>query len=658
MKKILLSITALIAMTFGVYAEENLSPEVIQKITANVFEVVCKKAEADNLTYERELPLERIPYKERMDKYNSIGTAFLMKDGNFYTAHHVLRLERMSQQTEYAIRDAEGNVYPVKDILKFASDRDFTIFSVEGFTLPENYGLEFEKNYQKNSVVFSAGNAQGEGIVLRNGLLTSETPENTSGAWNWIRFSAAANPGNSGGPLVNTEGKVIGIITMKNSTENLNYALPVAELDKAQDSTGYFHLEFYYNLPNIEKEKFFHIFEEKIALPLPINEAREKAFTAYLNHTQKFVDSLKKRFSPSGTESFPIKEKYNELMNGFWNPNFPYTISLNDKGEWTCMYPQKVSTLNLEDNAEINIGSMQGLAMSYLVKADNTSIEEYIKNPKRVMDELAKAYQISRRVGTERVTVTSFGEPTSNTTHTDCFGRTWIVTEFAIPFADAQILLYTLPLPDGLYTMGAIATTHDIHNGFNFDIPYMTDFVITKYIGTAKEWKEYLAIPESVYPRHTALKDAYFSYDSKKGTKFKIGSFEAEIPVKVTVVGDKDYISGGISFRNDEAGLRQEITTVSVTGQRRTNNESAVVYSKQYRPPEKARKSVTETYEKYTSKTIPYDGNPHEDESSSHCYNVIDHGDYAVITGLIKKGSHSKTLQKLLSTVESKVKVK
>jgi hypothetical protein len=54
----------------------ELSGSVQQSIRAATFEVVQLKPPDGEVTYDRELPWDLIPYQERTDKYRSIGTAF------------------------------------------------------------------------------------------------------------------------------------------------------------------------------------------------------------------------------------------------------------------------------------------------------------------------------------------------------------------------------------------------------------------------------------------------------------------------------------------------------------------------------------------------------------------------------------------------------
>ena len=93
--KLVFLLIFLVAST-SVFAQEILSQPVVEKLSSAVFEVVVKKPAEGNITYERDLPLERISFTERNDPYFSIGTAFLMEDGNFYSASHVFQIGRAS----------------------------------------------------------------------------------------------------------------------------------------------------------------------------------------------------------------------------------------------------------------------------------------------------------------------------------------------------------------------------------------------------------------------------------------------------------------------------------------------------------------------------------------------------------------------------------
>lgn len=77
---------------------DNLDASVQQQIIAATFEVVqMKPPEEGAVTYERALPMDLIPYQQRVDKYRSIGTAFAIGPGQYVTAGHVLSVGQGGQ---------------------------------------------------------------------------------------------------------------------------------------------------------------------------------------------------------------------------------------------------------------------------------------------------------------------------------------------------------------------------------------------------------------------------------------------------------------------------------------------------------------------------------------------------------------------------------
>ena len=181
-----------------------LTGELQKQVRAATFEVVLKKPEKDTLTYEKPLPLELIPFQERNDKYRSVGTAFAISPTTFVTAAHVIGLGITSQFGAPAIRDSDGKVYPIDRILKYSNHEDFVLFTVSG--APPVSPLATNTAAAIDDPVFAVGNALGEGIVIRDGLLTSLTPEAQDGALEVAALLRGRVPGQQRRPLARCPG--------------------------------------------------------------------------------------------------------------------------------------------------------------------------------------------------------------------------------------------------------------------------------------------------------------------------------------------------------------------------------------------------------------------------------------------------------------------
>lgn len=81
------------------------------------------------------------------------------------------------------------------------------------------------------------GNPLGLQGSVTTGVISSVRDDPSGGGFKVLQTDAAANPGNSGGPLVNRQSEVIGLITFKIvGGENLNFAIPVNYLRGLTDS--------------------------------------------------------------------------------------------------------------------------------------------------------------------------------------------------------------------------------------------------------------------------------------------------------------------------------------------------------------------------------------------------------------------------------------
>ncbi|RPI99957.1 MAG: serine protease, partial [Deltaproteobacteria bacterium] len=153
----------------------SLSSPAMDAISDAVYEVVVPKPTKDSLEYERPLPMDLLPYSVRTDKYDSFGTAFAISPSEIVSAAHVMNLGIGSQFKEIFLRDKGGTVYSIDKVLKYSKNRDFVVFSLRNAAAKRF--LPVNRNPRVNQKVYAVGNALGEGIVIRDGLYTSDTPE-------------------------------------------------------------------------------------------------------------------------------------------------------------------------------------------------------------------------------------------------------------------------------------------------------------------------------------------------------------------------------------------------------------------------------------------------------------------------------------------------
>ena len=81
-------------------------------------------------------------------------------------------------------------------------------------------------NVVQSERVIAIGNAEGTGFSVTQGSISNINKAGENGLNVYFQIDAALNPGNSGGPLIDSNGKVIGLNTFKiSNTENMGFAL-------------------------------------------------------------------------------------------------------------------------------------------------------------------------------------------------------------------------------------------------------------------------------------------------------------------------------------------------------------------------------------------------------------------------------------------------
>lgn len=155
----------------------------------------------------------------------SQGSGFIVDArGVVVTNFHVVRgAERI------VVKLKDGRTYPVTGIIDYSPQKDICVLKIDEINLP-TVRLGDSANLNPGQKVLVVGAPMGLEYSITDGLFSGVRREFGQ---RFIQFSAPISPGNSGGPLLDTSGKVIGVTTYtKIAGQNLNFAVPVNEVNK------------------------------------------------------------------------------------------------------------------------------------------------------------------------------------------------------------------------------------------------------------------------------------------------------------------------------------------------------------------------------------------------------------------------------------------
>jgi len=147
------------------------------------------------------------------------GTGFIISDeGYIVTNAHVLLEGKLINSITY-----EQKTIPT-EFIGYDGKMDLALLKISG-----NYkklDIENSENIQIGEKVIAIGNPLGLQFSVSQGIVSGIHRTGSNGLNAYIQTDAALNPGNSGGPLINQKGKVIGINNFKiGDGESLGFAL-------------------------------------------------------------------------------------------------------------------------------------------------------------------------------------------------------------------------------------------------------------------------------------------------------------------------------------------------------------------------------------------------------------------------------------------------
>lgn len=149
------------------------------------------------------------------------GTGFLItNNGYILTNAHVLSGARYANIYTY-----DNNKYPAS-LTGYDTNLDVALLKISGSF--QSLSLGNSDNAKIGEKVIAIGNPLGLSFSTSEGIISARDRFGSNNLPYYFQTDASLNPGNSGGPLINTMGEVIGINNFKISGgESLGFALEI-----------------------------------------------------------------------------------------------------------------------------------------------------------------------------------------------------------------------------------------------------------------------------------------------------------------------------------------------------------------------------------------------------------------------------------------------
>lgn len=157
----------------------------------------------------------------------STGSGFFIDNGLIVTNYHVI-----DKASKISVTTQDNKSYEVKEIAGFDSTVDLALLKVDA----ENPSLVISQDgVATGESIYALGSPLGLTGTLSDGMIS--TSSRVIEGVDYIQITAPISPGNSGGPLLNVYGEVIGVNTMYMvNGQNLNFAVNIKELQKVSTS--------------------------------------------------------------------------------------------------------------------------------------------------------------------------------------------------------------------------------------------------------------------------------------------------------------------------------------------------------------------------------------------------------------------------------------
>jgi len=161
------------------------------------------------------------------DEYAVIGSGFFISGNIGMTNYHVIK-----DNSKFFIKTKDGSFEEVTEIINYSKDLDYAFLKIN-VRKPHPPVQVANARPPIGEDVVLIGNPRGLEFSLSKGVVSAYRKIVLSDKEDYIQVDAAASPGNSGSPLFNIYGQVVGILTSGlQDCQNCNFCLWIGLVNK------------------------------------------------------------------------------------------------------------------------------------------------------------------------------------------------------------------------------------------------------------------------------------------------------------------------------------------------------------------------------------------------------------------------------------------
>ncbi|MEZ5851146.1 MAG: Do family serine endopeptidase [Hyphomicrobiaceae bacterium] len=227
-------------------AQARQGPKTVAPVAEKLLDAVVNISTSQTLKSSRGVPLPKVPKGSPFEdlfedffsgrngqqpsdkKVASLGSGFVIdgKAGLIVTNHHVIE-----GADEITINFADGSKLKVDKVIGKDTKTDLALLKVTPRKPLKQAAFGSSANMKVGDWVMAIGNPFGLGGSVTVGIISAKQRDINSGPYDdYLQTDAAINKGNSGGPLFNMDGEVIGvntaIISPSGGSIGIGFAVP------------------------------------------------------------------------------------------------------------------------------------------------------------------------------------------------------------------------------------------------------------------------------------------------------------------------------------------------------------------------------------------------------------------------------------------------